>query len=187
MISGLVGAAEAEGAHLKVASDDEVKSLRETAIRAEQVHLADAAYRNELASWTHRSPLTHDGVPPNTAAAQADRRVPVRSLALPGMGISPGLNDDMAAIYALVFTGEDLPPDWLRAGEALSAVLLSATAMDLSTSPFSDVIEVAETRAEVSQLLDGPGHVQIGVRVGHGPDHAVPASPRRDPAEVIDV
>ncbi len=186
MVSALVGAAEAGGAHLHVASDDEVKVLREAAIRAEQVHLADAAYRNELASWTHRSPLTHDGVPPLTATAPGDRRVPVRSLALPGVGLSPGLNDDHAAVYVLLFTDEDTPLDWLRAGEALSAVLLSATDMGLATSPFSDVVEVAETRTDVTRLLDGPGHVQIGVRIGHAPDDEIPASPRRDPAEVID-
>jgi hypothetical protein len=186
-ISGLVAAAENHGAHLHVASDNEVKVLRDLALQAEQVHLADTDYRNELALWTHRSPRTHDGIPPQTAVAPADRRVPVRSLALPGVGVSPGLNDDMAAIYALVFTDADAPTDWLRAGEALSAVLLSATGADLATSPFSDVVEIPELRAEASQLLEGPGHAQIGVRIGHAPDHDVPASPRRDPAEVMDI
>jgi hypothetical protein len=186
-ISGLVAAAENHGAHLHVASDNEVKVLRDLALQAEQAHLADTDYRNELALWTHRSPRTHDGIPPQTAVAPADRRVRVRSLALPGVGISPGPNDDMAAIYALVFTDADAPTDWLRAGEALSAVLLSATGADLATSPFSDVVEIPELRAEASQLLEGPGHAQIGVRIGHAPDHDVPASPRRDPADVMDI
>jgi nitroreductase len=184
-ISNLVAAAENQGAHLHIASDDQVKVLREAAIRAEQVHLADISYKKELAWWTHRPPPTRDGVPPLTAVMPTDRRVPLRSLALPGVGISPGLHDDVATIYALVFTDTDERLDWLRAGEALSAMLLSATAVDLAASPISDVIEVPETRTEVSHILDGPQYAQIAVRIGHPPMGELSASPRR-PAEVIE-
>jgi len=185
-ISGLVAAAENQSAHLHISSNDQVKVLRDAAIRAEQVHQADTAYQIELASWTHRPSRARDGVPAATAVVPTDRRVPVRGLAVPGVGISPGVEHDVAAIYALVFTDTDERLDWLRAGEALSAVVLSATAMNLAASPISDVMELAETRAEVSHILDGPGHAQIAVRIGHPPEGEMPASPRRDPAEVID-
>ncbi|MFD0591594.1 HAD-IA family hydrolase [Catellatospora coxensis] len=69
----------------------------------------------------------------------------------------------------MVFTYGDDVADWLRAGEALSAVLLAATAARLGSAPISDVIEVRATREQLGRLLRGGGHPQAVVRVGHPP------------------
>jgi hypothetical protein len=42
-------------------------------------------------------------------------------------------------------------------GEALSAVLLTATDSSLAASPISDVIEVADTRRLLRNLFGGAG------------------------------
>ncbi|BCJ75811.1 hypothetical protein CS0771_53550 [Catellatospora sp. IY07-71] len=80
-------------------------------------------------------------------------------------------------MYALLFTDTDTDTlaDRLRAGEALSAVLLTATAAGLGSAPISDVIEFADLRARAARLISGPGQPQILVRVGHPP----PGRPRR--------
>lgn len=73
------------------------------------------------------------------------------------------------AQYALISTDEDTALQWLRAGEALSAVLLRATAAGLSTAPISDVTELAVTRDQLRRMLSGIGIPQLAVRIGHAP------------------
>jgi hypothetical protein len=67
----------------------------------------------------------------------------------------------------VVTTSNDTALDWLRAGEATSAVLLAATALDLATTPLSQGIEIAESRREIRQeILHLSGYPQIILRVG---------------------
>jgi hypothetical protein len=77
---------------------------------------------------------------------------------------------------------------WLRAGEALSAVLLTAVELDLAVSPMSDVAEVGGTRELLCGMLSGIGYPYLVLRIGVAePTSGVPATPRRDPAEVIEM
>jgi len=88
-----------------------------------------------------------------------------------------------------VLSGDsDDPLAWLRAGEALSAVLLTAVEQDLAVSPMSDVAEVPGTRALLRGLLAGIGYPFLVLRIGVvEPTTGVPATPRRSPADAIDV
>jgi hypothetical protein len=74
---------------------------------------------------------------------------------------------------------------WLRAGEALSAVLLTATSHGLGTAPISDVTELAVTRDELRRRLPGIGVPQLAVRMGQPSPGTPPAPPRRDSAEAV--
>jgi hypothetical protein len=76
---------------------------------------------------------------------------------------------DHGALYALIFTDDDGAEAWLRAGEALSAVLLTATAAGLGTAPISDVTELDVTREQLRRMLAGIGVPQLAVRIGHPP------------------
>jgi nitroreductase len=196
----LVAAAEDRGAHLYVIRDDQVSGLSVAAQRAGVLQLADAAYRQELASWTRsaapapsgsarsRQEFSQNGsgVPLETAVAAGARRVPVREFApYGGSALAPGRHTDAGARYVVVFTDADTPADWLRAGEALSAVLLTATAEGLAAAPISDVTELAATREELRRLLSGIGYPQLAVRIGHAPPGEPPASPRRHLGDVI--
>jgi hypothetical protein len=116
----------------------------------------------------------------------SERRVPVRDFAYFSTGYSPGPEHDVGAVYALLFTDADTAADRLRAGEALSAVLLTATAADLGSAPISDVIEFPDLRARISRLIVGPGQPQILVRVGHPPPGQPARSPRRPAAQMLD-
>ena len=90
------------------------------------------------------------------------QRVVDRAAALPRTGEevagAPGAEvDDLETSDTAVILGgvADNPLDWLRTGEALSAVWLRASAEGLSLVPLSRVITVDETRVAVRQQVLG--------------------------------
>jgi nitroreductase len=179
-------AAEREGAHLHVLHPDDVVALAVAATRAAAVEFADPAYRAELDTWTRRPPPHGDGVPAATADTHDKRPVPGRDFT-PGAPVVGGEPVDRYAQYAILFTDDDTPLSWLRAGEALSATLLTATMLRLATSPMSDVVEVPATRHVLRELLGGVGCPMIALRVGVPADGPPPpAAPRRSAYEIID-
>jgi hypothetical protein len=185
----LVAAAEEAGAHLHLIHDDDISELASIATQAGELQLADAAYRQELSSWVTPAayPTNGAGVPLGTVVAGGPRRVPVREFAPMGRaGLPVGDHADAGARYAVVFTDGDGPLDWLRSGEALSAVLLTATASGLATATISDVTETTLTRERMRRMLAGIGHPQVAVRVGYAPAGRPPSSPRRSLRDVLD-
>jgi nitroreductase len=184
----LVTAAETQGAHLHIVPADHIGTLALAAVQAGALQIGDPAQRIELANWTHRPPWSGEGVPTETTVDAVPRRVPVRDFAPFGGEVSAaGTEWDGGAVYAVVFTDEDAPAAWLAAGQALSAVLLSATAHGLASATISDVTEVIVTREQLRRhLLSGSGHPQVAVRVGHPPQGTPPPpAPRKHPGDVI--
>jgi len=117
-------------------------------------------------------------VPLDTAVAPSLRRVPVRDF---GATSDAGPGHDEGAEYAIIY-GDD----FLRAGEALSALLLTATAEGLSTAPFTEAFEIAWSRALVSGMLSGLGEPCVAVRLGYvDSDEPLPESPRRSFDEAV--
>lgn len=185
-------AAEREGAYLHVLRPDDVVALAAAATRAAAVEFADPAYRAELDTWINRPAEAGDGVPAATADSHDKRPVPARDFTpgAPVVGAEPGEPAepvDRYARYAVLFIEADTPLSWLRAGEALSATLLTATMLRLATSPLSDVIEVPATRSLLRELLGGVGYPMIALRIGVPTDGPPPpAAPRRSAHEIID-
>ena len=88
----------------------------------------------------------------------------------------------------LVCTSSDDAISRIRAGEALSALWLAATRQGLSVVPFSQALEVEETRRLVQQdVLDDLAFAQVLLRVGRGPEPAgtLPPTPRRPLEDVL--
>ena len=103
---------------------------------------------------------------------------------LPRLG--DGTAQDNGVVVAL---GTEADDDLarLRAGEATSLVLLSATSMGLATCPMTDPLEIPETRAAVRDDVFGTsGHPQMLMRVGWTAVDAdpLPSTPRRPLPEV---
>ena len=103
---------------------------------------------------------------------------------LPRLGY--GTAQDNGVVVAL---GTEADDDLarLRAGEATSLVLLSATSMGLATCPMTDPLEIPETRAAVRDDVFGTsGHPQMLMRVGWTAVDAdpLPSTPRRPLPEV---
>ncbi|MBL7256261.1 Acg family FMN-binding oxidoreductase [Paractinoplanes lichenicola] len=178
---------EANGAYLHVVPSDQIPALAISAELAGDAELGDPDYRDELREWTHRPAGAGDGVPADTAVEPGLRRVPVRDFAPEDTpGLTVGAEHDQGAAYVIVFGRGDERLDLLRGGEALSALLLSATADGLATAPLSDAVEVAWPRLLVRGLLAGLGEPYLVVRLGYAAAGTpLPPRPRRVAADVI--
>ncbi|NUR74443.1 MAG: nitroreductase [Hamadaea sp.] len=190
VVQRLIALAEREGTHLAVLRGGEIDDLAILAARAAELQFADPAYRHELAAWTAapNAPANGSGVPAETAVSPSPRRVPIREFAPPGLPtLDPGDGTDAGTLYAVLFSDEDGPAAWLRAGQALSALLLAATAAGLAGSPISDVTEHTLTRERLRHVLAGIGAPQLALRIGYPPAGTPPASPRRRLGEVVNL
>jgi len=178
---------EHQGAYLHVLRPDQVVMLAISAELAGGAELDDPAYRAELHHWTSRPASAGDGVPPATAVRPELRRVPVRDFAPDSSaGLAAGAAHDQGAAFVILFGDDDQPANLLRGGEALSALLLLATADGLATAPLSDAIEVEWPRHLLRGLLADVGEPYLVVRLGYPVSHEPPpATPRREPSEVI--
>src|SRR4029453_2677934 len=93
-----------------------------------------------------------------------------------------GDDHDQGAEYVVLFGTGEQPVDLLRGGEALSALLLKATADGLSTAPLSEAVEVAWPRPLLRSLLSDIGEPYVAVRIGYvGSGEHLPANPRVAP------
>jgi nitroreductase len=98
---------------------------------------------------------------------------------------APPLDD--GAVWMVVSTDRDEPADWLRAGEALSAVLLGAAQVGLASCTLSRVGDHEVARQVVGlAALEGAGHPQLLVRLGWPSLDAVPV-PRTLRRDVLDI
>ena len=180
---------EAEGAYLHVVRRDQMPMLATSTNRAADTETNDPAYRAELEHWTNRPEGSGDGVPAATAVQPVPRRVPVRDYAPGGTaGLAAGEGFDLGAAYVVLFGRTDQPTELLRGGEAMSALLLTATAEGLATAPLSDTTEVEWPRRLLRGLLADVGEPYLIIRLGYS-DAAVPLpnAPRRQPGDVIQV
>ena len=151
-------------------------------------HRTDHDYLAELTTWSGRYASTA-GVParsapqPDTTAA-----IPARSFAGAVLAQSPDADptEDNAIVIALG-TAEDDTMSRLRAGEATSLVLLTATAAGLASCPITEPLEIAETRAEVqADVFGAEAYPQMLLRIGWAPVNAdpLPSTARRDLSEM---
>ncbi|AGL16952.1 hypothetical protein [Actinoplanes sp. N902-109] len=186
-ITRLRQAVEHEGAYLHLVPRADVPVLAVAGEMALGAEAEDPAFQAELIRWTSRPAAAGDGVPASVAVRPALRRVPVRDLAPRGdAGLVAGHAVDRGSAYVILYGLTDDPLSLLRAGEALSALLLLATAEGLATEPLSEAAELSWPRRLLSGLLAGTGLPFLAVRLGHpvqrGP---LPPVPRREPADVI--
>lgn len=187
----LCTAARAEGCELLFPSAWHVQSILELVRDAEGRELIDPEVRGETVRWSRTEPYSGggavDGIP---GEAFGPRRrgasVPVRDFAVgrpvPGRGSAVF---EKSPNVALLGTAQDLPADWLRAGQALERVLLQATVAGLVASVTSQPLEWPETRWAVRDPVSSMAHVQMIIRLGYGP--AGETSPRRPVTELLDV
>ncbi len=181
---------ESEGAYLHVVPRDQIPMLAVSTEQAAGAERGDPAYRAELDRWTTRPASSGDGVPVTTVVRPTLRRVGVRDFvpdgATAGLAASDGV--DKGAAYVIVFGTGDQPIDLLRGGEAVSALLLLATAEGLATAALSEAVEVSWSKHLLRGLLSDLGEPYLVVRLGYPTVQAVLASaPRREAAEVITI
>lgn len=156
---------------------------------ADRAQRAKPAYVRELHRWSGRSPSAADGVPAAnapTAAAYGD--VKLRAFDRPENPSTPDVYPSGAGALLVLSTHDDDTTARLRAGEATSAVLLSATARRLLCCPLTQPLEIGETKDVVAQI-DGARMVpQMVLRIGWPTldTRPLPITPRRPLDAVLD-
>lgn len=152
----------------------------------------DPAYTTELASWSGRGRLARDGVlaastspTPRVHGDTTMRVFPTGTLAESETGRGEA---DAGELLVLATVADDVV-SVLRAGEAASVALLTATSIGLATCPLSQALEVTGTRALIrAQVLDDAAYPHLILRTGWAPTAAAPppASRRRATEDTID-
>lgn len=188
-LAAITEAAGAEGVGVHVLGPDQVLDLAAASSRAYETENQDPGYREELARWTGGARTDGTGVPDATIPLMPPlTTVPGRDFGHEGaLPVTEG--HDKAAVYGVLYGAEDEPRDWLRAGQALSAVWLTATELGVGLLPFSAVVELPTSRQLIRHLLAGLGSPYLVVRLGIAdPNHAGPPhTPRLPTEQVIEV
>jgi nitroreductase len=168
---------------------DALAKLRLIVAKAVRQHATDHDYVTELTTWSGRYESAA-GVPArSTPPPDPTAMIPGRLFADPGLAQPPGATaaEDNATVLALG-TDDDDRLSRLRAGEATSLVLLTATALGLSSCPVTEPLEIAETRDEVrSEVFADSAFPQMLLRVGWAPINAdpLPSTPRRPLSDTV--
>jgi len=181
---GLERAAGAEFAVLRLLGPVDAARVLDLAAYAEHELAKDFDHRVEMARWIGTD--GDDGVPPPALGARPDHEpAPVRDLgrASPATPL-PAASYEPQPQLAVLATAHDEPGDWLRAGQALQRVLLTATANGLAASFLYQTIELHDMRQGDQEWWPWPECPQIVIRFGYGPQGA--DSPRRRVDDIID-
>jgi nitroreductase len=179
--------ANALGAIVRKATDAPRELLVEATRLAVIRHAEDPEYRFELAGWTGKH-SSDEGVPArNAPMPRPDDELPARVFAAPQLADSA--NEPDSAELLVIGTTADDQHSRLQAGEALSAVLLTAANVGLATCPFTEPLEIPATRSMVRRgVLDSTAYPQVVVRLGWAPTSSapLPVTPRRALEDVLD-
>jgi hypothetical protein len=182
--ASLERAASAEFALLQPLGPAHTARVLQLTADAERELAEDFDHRVELARWIGTD--GDDGVPAAALGARPDRHpAPVRDLgrAAPATAL-PAASYEPRPQLAVLATARDEPADWLRAGQALQRVLLSATVAGLAVSFLYQPIELHDMRQARTCWWPWPECPQIILRVGYGPQG--PGAPRRRVDDILD-
>lgn len=186
VLAELSAAASAEGAQFGVAGPVGRDAILMLAASAERTQCADKRYHEELSRWACCGPSRLDGIPWQAIGPRdgTRHRLPLRDFT-PAQPTEPEhtASFEPHPVIATLSTVVDSEAEWLRAGQALERVLLTATVRGLAVTPMSQPTEVIGVR----RLLGDPRQrraVQLVLRLGYGP--AAVGSPRRPLAETLD-
>jgi len=181
---------EKDGAWLQTLTGEADRAaLAELIAEGDQAQLADRRFRRELAAWVHSNrSASRDGMP-GYAHGIGDLASAVGPLIIRTFDVGDGraARDRQLALgspaLAVLWTEEDSPRAWLRAGQGLAGALLSLQSDGVSVSYLNQPIEIAELRDRVRTLLGREGEPQLILRLGYG--RPCRPTPRRGVAEVL--
>lgn len=184
-LAALGEAVDAEGAWMHVIDGaSERGRLAELVRRADRSQWSDVGWRRELAHWM-RSRGGDDGLGVPALIGPLVRFVVRRSDFGSRVAASDVALVREAPALLVIGTREDRERDWLRVGQALQRVLLTACADGYQAGYLNQVIQVPEIREELADLIACQGRPQLVLRMGQA-KHPGPVSPRRSVEEVTD-
>jgi nitroreductase len=169
---------------------ESLPKLQQIVAQAVWRHATDPDYLQELTMWSGRY-ASSAGVPArSTPQPDPTAPIPGRLFAGPALAQPPdtAAADEVAVVLALG-TKDDDRLARLRAGEATSLVLLTATTLGLSSCPVTEPLEIRETRDAVqTDVFGASGFPQMLLRIGWAPVNAdpLPPTPRLPLADVVE-
>jgi hypothetical protein len=178
---------EAQGAYLRVVRAAELVELEVLVSRAEQALLQTPGYSDELSRWVwHGTPDEErgDGLPQEAVDHGVDRAESLQGRQFDGplpRPAEPPMPEHPTVV--LLSTQADTPSDWVQAGQALSALLLTGTEQGVLAQPIGQVVDVPASRWALQKLLGTVGAPQMLLRLGLGTSR--PVSPRRPVTEFL--
>jgi len=183
ILAELAEAAQREGATLHFPDHEEAIRLLGLARDAERRLLAHPGYRAELARWVGGA-RDREGIP-DAALAPHDLAgvAPVRDFGAAPPGPVRYAWFEERPQLAVLATPSCSRSDWMRAGQALQRVLLTATLRGVASSPLTQPLETPDAWL-VRDPQSSFEYPQMILRFGYG--LPVPHSPRRPVSEVLD-
>ncbi|PWI12915.1 hypothetical protein DI272_01195 [Streptomyces sp. Act143] len=173
IVAEMTSAAYAAGARLHLPDISGTRRLLRLTAAAEARNRAHPGRSAETLAWiTAPGSQSPYGVPLTALGPQdAAERMPMRDFtsSVPALR-RPGLWFERHVQTALLWTPQDRREDWLRAGQALQYVLLTATAHGLRTSLLHQAMEWPDLRAEAAVPRHKRCHAHLLIRFGYGPD-----------------
>jgi nitroreductase len=180
----LAEAANLEGAFLHFLDHGEAKRVLRLAADAERELLADPGYRAELARWAGGE-RDRDGIPDSALGPNSlEGLAPVRDFtpARPPVPVRYAWFEAHPQLTVLSVRNGG-PVEWLRAGQALQRVWLTATLRGIAVCPLTQPLETADAW-QVRDPRSGIEEPQMILRIGYG--LPLPAgAPRRPVPEVL--
>ena len=155
---------------------------------------ADPDFFRELRHWRAGETGSDDGIP---GSALGIGRAGASEAAFPPRDF--GLDDRGPDLLGLSASGEEIPvppdvlaiwttgdgaADWLRAGGALSRLLLTATCAGAAAGLLDQPLEVPQIRSRLTAALGVRGVVQVLLRIGY-PISSPSPTPRRNVDDLL--
>ncbi|CAM5568733.1 Acg family FMN-binding oxidoreductase [Streptomyces aurantiogriseus] len=173
IVAEMASAAHAAGARLHVPDIAGTRRLLHLTAAAEARNHAHPDRTAETLTWINAPGASTPYGIPATALGPPDAagRMPMRDFtgALPARRL-PALWFERHVQLALLWTPHDRREDWLRAGQALQYVLLTATAHGLRTSLLHQAMEWPDLRIATALPRHKRCHPHVLIRFGYGPD-----------------
>jgi Nitroreductase family len=181
----LAQAATFEFTTLRMLSNTDAATVLDMAAQASAELAGDVDHRIELQRWIATN-SRDEGIPADALPSRPSREpAPVRSdlAAATPAAVRPTADYEKFPQLAVLTTGSDEPADWIRAGQALQRVLLTATARGLLASFLYQSIELRDMRGESAPAWPWQENPQIVIRFGYGKQS--PGAPRRPLDDVL--
>jgi hypothetical protein len=191
-LAALRDAAVREGAALRIVADDGRRAALAAAIQTAEYELRrDGERLRELARWTPApGSARRDGVSATSYPARAERTqpdFPGRDFARGhGWGVPPlsaATSHRAAGVAGLLTTTGDRPADWVRAGQALQRILLTASVCGGAVALHSQPLELPWMRDFLRTQLGDGACPHLVLRIGLVTQVAL--SVRREPGDVL--
>lgn len=182
--------ASKEGAWLHIVKGENLRNaVADLIAEGEHLQWGDKRSRRELAAWVHpHRSASRDGLPGYVyGMGELISYLEPSYIKTFDLGSGRAARDRQIAVgspvLAVLGTDNDTPSDWLKAGQALAAVLLQARSEEVWASYLNQPIQIAELRPRLCEILERTGFAQQLLRMGYGRD--IKPTPRRPVDEVL--